>query len=270
MYHCSHCWLSVFNCLSIDMTLIDLLILLYYTWIPNGFHETYEGDIKTIFDKYELNEKAKTIINTIQTKMKQNKLMDKGKGCKELFYKKSTLLLNSNLFMSVLLFKSFILTFEQKEPLIHRLHRSLVENICTFFGCFIKFEVINNTPYNKLNLIDVALNVQKLKTLYVGDENEKLVPLLQKSKIQKEVATDFYRKLHTAYVTAVVYLQKKYVLNNPLLKSFCALDPQLTHENLLNFKPYFETFLSSGCGEYSFSMMNDIIDSRPGRMEIAP
>ena len=80
--------------------------------------------------------------------------------------------------MSVLpLFKSFILTFEQKEPLTHRLHRSLVENFHAFLGCFMEFEVINNTPYNKLNLIDVASNVRKLKTLYVGDENKKLVSL---------------------------------------------------------------------------------------------
>ena len=61
----SHRWLSVFNCLSIDMTLIDPLILLYNAWIPNEFRETYEGDIKTIFDKYELDGKAKAIINAI-------------------------------------------------------------------------------------------------------------------------------------------------------------------------------------------------------------
>ena len=61
------------------MTLIDPLILLNCSWIPNDSRETYQGDIKTIFDKYELNEKAKTIINAIQTKMKQKKLTDEGK-----------------------------------------------------------------------------------------------------------------------------------------------------------------------------------------------
>ena len=85
--------MSVFNCLSINVTFIDPLILLYYAWIPNYFCETYEGDIKTIFDKYELNKKAKAIINAIQTKMKQKKLTDKGKECKggivtKLFYEK--------------------------------------------------------------------------------------------------------------------------------------------------------------------------------------
>ena len=90
----SHCWLSIFNCLSIDMTLIDLLILLYYAWIPNHFRETYEEDIKTIFNNYELNEKVKAIIMAIQTKMKQKKLTDEGKEHKKriitkLFYEKS-------------------------------------------------------------------------------------------------------------------------------------------------------------------------------------
>ena len=122
----------------------------------------YEGGNKTIFDKYELNEEAKAMISIIQTKMKYAKLTDEGKECKEkiikLFYEKSTLLLNSNLFMLVLpLFKSFILTFAQKEPLIHQIHRSLAEDFYTFFGCFMKFEVIN-TRY-KLNLMDVASNV---------------------------------------------------------------------------------------------------------------
>ena len=39
-----------------------------------------------------------------------------------------------------------------------------------FLGCFMKFEVVNYAPHNKLSLIDVASNVLKLKT-YVGDEN---------------------------------------------------------------------------------------------------
>ena len=122
----------------------------------------YEGGNKTIFDKYQLNEEAKAMISIIQTKMKYAKLTDEGKECKEkiikLFYEKSTLLLNSNLFMLLLpLFKSFILTFAQKELLIHQIHRSLVEDFYTFFGCFMKFEVIN-TRY-KLNLMDVASNV---------------------------------------------------------------------------------------------------------------
>ena len=65
------------------MTLIDQLTLLYYVWILNDFRERYEGAMKIIFDKYELTEKAKVVINAIQTKMKQKKLTNKGKERKE-------------------------------------------------------------------------------------------------------------------------------------------------------------------------------------------
>ena len=90
-----------------------------------------------------------------------------------------------------------------------------------------KFKVINDTSYNKLNLIDVSSNLRKLKTFYVGDKNEKLISSLRKNKVQKEIVTNFYKKLHTAYVTAAAYIKKKYAINNPLLKSFFALDPEL-------------------------------------------
>ena len=74
--------------------MIDPLTLLYYAWIPNEFLETCKGDIKNIFDKFELNENAKAVINAIQMKMKQKKLTDDGKERKEriitkLFYKQS-------------------------------------------------------------------------------------------------------------------------------------------------------------------------------------
>ena len=63
--------------------------------------------------------------------------------------------------------------------------------------------------YNKLNLIDVASSIQKLRTIHVRDENEKLVLLLGKNKIQRDIAKPFYRKLFTPYFTAAVYIQKK-------------------------------------------------------------
>ena len=129
-----------------------------------------------------------------------------------------------------------------------------------------KFQVINDTSYNKLNLIDVSLNLRKLKIFYVGDKNEKLISSSRKIKVQKEIVTDFYKKLRTAHVTAAAYIKNKYAINNPLLKSVCALEPKLrqsslNYENLLNLKPYFETFLSNDFGEFSTEIQKYITDS---------
>ena len=192
----SHRWLTVFNCLSINMTLIDPLILLNYAWIPNDFPETYEGDIKTIFDKYELNEKAKTIINAILTKMKAKEI----NGWRQREQRKNRnkiILWRVNSFAKL---KSFC-----------------VRRNCLYIDCIevlLKFStllLVALWSLKWLNLIDV---VWKLKTLYVGDEK------VTKNKIQRDIATDFYRKLHPAYVAAPVCFQKKYALNNPLLNFF--------------------------------------------------
>ena len=59
-----------------------------------------------------------------------------------------------------------------------------------------------------MNLINVASRVRKLKTFCIEDENNKLVSPLRENKIERKIATDFYTKLRTAYVTAAVYIQK--------------------------------------------------------------
>ena len=71
-----------------------------------------------------------------------------------------------------------------------------------------KFEVINNTPYNKLNLIDIASNVRKLKTLYVGDENEKLVSSLRKNKIQRDSNRFVQKASHCICYCCSLYLKE--------------------------------------------------------------
>ena len=82
--------------------------------------------------------------------------------------------------MSYLWFKSFILTFEQKEPPIHPLNRMLVRNLRLFLGYFMKFEGLNNTISDTLISLDIANNFQILKKLYVRDINKKFIVFVTK------------------------------------------------------------------------------------------
>ena len=84
-----------------------------------------------------------------------------------------------------------------------------------FLGCFMKFEVVNYAPYNKLSLIDVASNVLKLKTCWRW--KLKVSVVVTKKQNSKRDNNQFSRRLCTAYVTTAVYIQKKYVLNDPVL-----------------------------------------------------
>ena len=73
-------------------------------------------------------------------------------------------------------------------------------------------QVFNDMPYNKLNLIDAASNVQRLKTLYVRDENEKLVLLLRKNKIQRDISNRFLQKaLHCICSCCTLYSKEIHI-----------------------------------------------------------
>ena len=97
--------------------------------------------------------------------------------------------------------------------------------------------------------IDAKNNVRKLKTLYVGDEAEKLAKYLKKNKILKPIVLDFHRTVRKAYIQAGNYLQQKYPVENPLLEFMTGLDPNSrqmsqTHEKLISLKSFFEPFIS--------------------------
>ena len=100
----------------------------------------------------------------------------------------------------------------------------LCENLKIFFPCYVKFELLTSSNSKDLKPID-ARNVWKLKTLYVGDEAEKLAKYLKKNKILKPIALDFYRTVRKPYIQAGNYLLQKYPVENPLLESMAGLDP---------------------------------------------
>ena len=71
-----------------------------------------------------------------------------------------------------------------------------------------------------LKSMDAENNVRKFKTLYVGDEVEKLAKSLMKNKILKPIVLDFYKTAKKAYIQASKYLQQKYPIESqfPILK----------------------------------------------------
>ena len=138
------------------------------------------------------------------------------------------------------------------------------ENI---FCLLVKFELLTSLNLKDLKLIDAKNNIWKLRTLYVGGEAEKLVNYLKKNKILKPIVLDFYRTVRKAYIQADNYLQQKYPVENPLLKSLAGLDPNgcqmsQTHEKLISQKSFFEPFISvDNSSDFTAELRNYVIDS---------
>ena len=68
----------------------------------------------------------------------------------ELFHKRITTNLQLYFYISTLpLFKSFVLVFEQKEPMVHRLHDELKETLRSFLAFFLKIEKVKSISTKK-------------------------------------------------------------------------------------------------------------------------
>ena len=91
----------------------------------------------------------------------------------KLFHKRITTELQLYFYISTLpLFKSFVLVFEQKEPVVHRLHNELKETLRSFLACFLKIEKVKSISTKKMLQINVKeKDNQTPMTQMVSGEN---------------------------------------------------------------------------------------------------
>ena len=162
---------------------------------------------------------------------KQKNLTEEGKARKQrvvekLFYKRDNTLLYIHTYLSVLpLLKSFILTFEQKAPMAHRIHDEQLTLLTTFLSCFIKQEHLKAILPKDLSRLDVeSKNIhQPLDEIFLGAKARKL--LKKKRLVPNIMMTKFLPTLQGAYIETAKYLLKKLPINNPLLRRLGAIDP---------------------------------------------
>ena len=94
----------------------------------------------------------------------------------KLIKQRENFLLISNLYVSVLpLLKSLVLILQAKNTNIHRIHDLMVDNLQSFFGCFVKHESITNVTSSQLKSFDLERNVRRMKSFYVGQKNHELI-----------------------------------------------------------------------------------------------
>ena len=208
--------ICTYDCLLIIYHLLDALMILHYSWISADMKQVYKTDVLSIKQKYDLSDNAWAKIKSISSSMKKKSrttagLMRKERIVKILFYESEIFLLNLNFFISALpVFKSFVLYFQQKVPLIHKLHEE---------------------------------SLRKQNSLFVGGSNESLMGLMQKNG-KKGIVDTFYSTVSYAYLTAGKYILSKFSLNK-LLISLSSLDPNIrglstTYQLMKNWLSFYQ------------------------------
>lgn len=246
----AHRWLSTYDVTVVDLEMMDALVVFYYAFLKKGDKDTYKDVMIQMLKKNKVEkEKRKDVYEILGTLSKKSLTKDgqkrKQRIIEALLIKPQQTLVEMNLFKDVLpMFKSFILIFEQKEPMIHRLFDELTELMRTFLVSFIKHDVIK--PLNGKQLLDLDVtkenNFIAIEDIFVGQCTTKI---LNENPQIKETFLPIVRK---AYTETAKYIQKKFPLNNKVLRYFSAIDPKaqghsLTYSALKKLIPYFPTVI---------------------------
>ena len=264
-----HRWLSVLDCSVPICNMIPALTVLYSAWLRGDDVTLYKDVVDESVS--ELSIEAMKEVRKMVGKMKLKSLTKAGRERKErivesLFYFRDETMLHLNLYLEILpIFKSFILTFEQREPLVHRIYDEQVELVKTLLACFIKPEYLRDITGRKIKSLDLNnKDIQrKLNAIYVGTKAEEILVCICRKN--PEFKSNFLQKLFNAYVKSSEYVINKFPMNNSLLRCLSAIDPKAQgHEvtqNILKKLPKYFPTVALDMTKYNMEIMKLQIDS---------
>ena len=154
--------LSVFDVTVPNLNMLAVLTVFYWAWLPASDQYLYNDILESIMGS--ASQEAQHSIRELHKKLKDKRLTDDGKNRKKrvvekLFYLRTKTILLMGLYIDLLpLFKSFILMFEQKEPMMHRLHDEQVSLVRNFLACFIKPEYLSTLSSKEMLKLDVTMH----------------------------------------------------------------------------------------------------------------
>ena len=223
-------WLSVYDVAVDTLRLMDVYTLFYHPFLQTMDRTHYLHLCVEIFRRHNLDEEARDAVRDIQKTLRAKKMTPDGKRRKEvvteaLFVERKYTRLILHFYSSVLpLLKKYVLIFQIREPLLHRLRDEQLLLMKDFMGCFVKPELLLNVSGKKICKIDLEADASllKKKDMFIGPQAQRLLKECRRSNSK---ATSFLDHVKDAYVATGIYLQKKMPVNNILLKHLSALDP---------------------------------------------
>ena len=223
-----HRWLSSYDASVRNLFALDALTIFYFAWVSSAERIKHSNLYNQLTSSLTTMQNAR--LNVIIQELKKKNLTEqgrkrKGRIVRKLFTERETTLFYLNLYTAVLpMFKSFVLIFEQKVPMMHRLHDEILELFDrNFLACFVKLEVVSAQGFSpaKLQSLELDKNLLKLSQLHVGNAEEQILKQMAVANVRSLLL-----KVRKAYVETGLYMQRKLPLKNHVLKCLSVLDPK--------------------------------------------
>ena len=260
----SHRWLSLLDTTQIFDEMLDPLTLLYYSWLGRKDKDLYKDEVVSIYMKHKVMATGRQHILSIMRRLGLKNMTLLGKKrkqrvCTNMFDKRRDTQLLAKAVISILpMFKRFILAFETKRPMLHKLHDNLKGLFQEFIKCFIKAQDVRESSkyLQDMNLNDGEKHIPT-NHIFTG----KCDAVLQNCK--KDVAHAFRSQLKRAFVSTAQYMQKKLPLHHGLLSTLSLLDPLAFGQTetgviLKRLPPFFPTIQAPDFNEEVMRMQSDM------------
>ena len=228
----AHRGLSVYTVTSANLPMYDAFFLLYYSWVSKEDKVLYKDEKNSIISKAGVTGDAIKFIDEILKKMSKKGLTKKGKARKarifeKVIFKRKKTHLIAHFYNSVLpMFKSFVLTFEQKTPQVHRIHLQISELTRDLLSCFVKHESVKRLTGSKLKQLPIKNELRKTKDFYIGSSTEKVARKPRREK-KDDIVKEFQVCVKKSFLETAIYMQEKCPFSNKLLLSLTGLDPEV-------------------------------------------
>jgi hypothetical protein len=224
-----HRWLSAYDVGLSTERLLAAYKVLYFGFLSKDDKVAYQSVLDDIYRKHSVGAKAEKRITSFHDTLTSKSMTDKGKArkrriIKRIYFEERTTKLHLSLYLSVLaIMKEYVMVFQGKDTLVHKLHDQQIAIFTNFLACFIKAEYLQERTPEQLKKFDVTDPQSRLalKHMFVGDKADAYV----KENPKDSVVRKFLQLTSEAYTTCAAYMQGKLPLESKTLQALSAIDP---------------------------------------------
>lgn len=225
-----HRWLSAYDLAVSTDILMDAFQVVYHS-LSKEDKTLYFHKVTEICQRRTVSKEARDRLREIRTELSKKNMTELGKKRKKriiekLFWTEQKTRLYLSFYQEVMpIMKSYILTFQTNDVMVHQLHERQLETFKNFLACFVKAEHLINKSAKKLQELDLSEDkgqFMNIKDMFVGSKIRKMMKEIPKND---SVLNDFLKRASAAYISCATHMQKKLPLNSKVLKSLSCLDP---------------------------------------------
>ncbi|XP_055031854.2 uncharacterized protein [Misgurnus anguillicaudatus] len=222
-----HRWLSCYDVGLSTQTMLPAYKVLYFGFMDEEDKALYKEPLEQLYAAHHLNEKAKRRIQSFHKDLSGKGMTLQGRDrkqrvVKKLWHEDTKTELHLSVYTGVLaILKEYVMVFQSRDTLVHKLHDKQLQVFTNFLACFVKPEHLPPIPRTLAGLKLKGDKLLPARDMYVG----RVADRFRREHPQHHLLKPFLDQVLQGYIACGEYLQSKLPLESMTLQCLSAVDP---------------------------------------------